>query len=78
MKTAVSLPDELFLLADQFARDFGMTRSEFYATALRAFIAAQQNNDLTGRINAACAELDTALPQDIANAARRRLLEAEW
>lgn len=55
-----------------------MSRSEFYATALRAFIAAQQRGGLTDRINAACARLDTTLPEDIARAARRRLLEAEW
>lgn len=55
-----------------------MSRSEFYATALRAFIAAQERADLTDRINAASARLDTALPEDIARVARRRLLEAEW
>lgn len=55
-----------------------MSRSEFYATAVRAFIAAQVRDDLTDRINTACAKLDTALPEDIAAVARRKLLEAEW
>lgn len=78
MKTAISLPNDLFLLADKFAKELGMSRSEFYATAVRSFITAQQNRDLTDRINAAYAELDTALPQDMARMARRKLLEVEW
>ena len=55
-----------------------MSRSEFYATAVRKFIVAQQRNELTDRINAACAELDTMLPEDIAAVTRRQLLEVEW
>lgn len=78
MKTAISLPDDVFHQADQIAKELGMSRSELYASALRAFIAARQRDDLTARINAACEELDTALPDDIAAAARRQLLEAEW
>lgn len=78
MKTAISLPDDLFLQADQTAKELGMSRSELYAAALRAFILARQRVDLTDRINAVCSELDTALPSDLAEAARRRLLEAEW
>lgn len=78
MKTAISLPDDLFTLADQFAKNLGMSRSEFYAKALRAYIAAQQNSNLTDQINEACAELNTALPADFANVTRRKLLELEW
>jgi metal-responsive CopG/Arc/MetJ family transcriptional regulator len=78
MKTAISLPDELFLLADQYAKNLGMSRSEFYATAVRAFILAQKRDGLTDRINDACAKLDTTLPEDIAEKTRQRLLEVEW
>jgi metal-responsive CopG/Arc/MetJ family transcriptional regulator len=78
MKTAISLPDDLFVLADQFAKNLGLSRSEFYATAVRAFIVAQQRDNLTDRINAACVNLNTLLPEDIAETARQKLLEVEW
>lgn len=78
MKTAISLPDDLFALADEFAKEAGLSRSELYATALREYILSRQQDDLTERINAACAQLDTSLPQDIAKATRQKLLEAEW
>lgn len=78
MKTAISLPADLFVLADEFAKNLGMSRSELIATALREFIKIRQRNDLTTKINAACAKLDTTLPADMARISRQKLLEAEW
>ncbi len=78
MKTAISLPDDLFVLVDEFARNAGMSRSELYVTALREYIVSRQRDDLTERINAVCAELDTSLPEDIARITRQKLLEVEW
>ncbi len=78
MKTVISLPDDLFTQADAFAERAGMSRSELYATALREYILSRQQDDLTERINAACAELDTSLPEDIAKMTRQKLLEVEW
>ena len=78
MKTAISLPDELFSLADELAKERGQTRSELYATALREYVEAYRTDNLTTRINEACAQVDTALPPDIASLSRRRLLASEW
>ncbi|MEZ4861692.1 MAG: hypothetical protein R3C14_10305 [Caldilineaceae bacterium] len=78
MKTAISLPDDLFVLADDFARQRGLSRSELYAKALRQYMDVHRHDNLTERINRACANLDTALPSDLANVARRRLVETEW
>lgn len=38
MKTAISVPDALFEKVELRLRELGMTRSEFYATAARAFL----------------------------------------
>lgn len=78
MKTAISLPDDLFVLADDFAKQHGLSRSELYATALRKYIEAHRRDNLTERINRACETLDTALPSEVAHFARQKLLEAEW
>ena len=37
MKTAVSLPDQVFRSADRMARRMRLSRSRLYATALREF-----------------------------------------
>ena len=78
MKTAISLPAELFVLADNFAKEHGLSRSELFVTALRNYLAAQRHADLTARINHACENLNTALPQEVAVVSRHKLLEAEW
>lgn len=78
MKTAISLPDDLFVLADDFAQQHGLSRSELYATALRKYLDIHRHDDLTERINRACENLKTNLPDDLAQVARQRLLEAEW
>lgn len=78
MKTAISLSDDLFLEADAFAKSVGMSRSELFATAVREYIKTHSRADLTERINAACATLDSRLPPDLAQTTRRKLLEIEW
>ena len=78
MKTAISLPNDLFLLAEDFAKTSGMSRSELFATALREYMRARQNTDLTEKINVACAQLNHTLPADLAAMTRRKLLEVEW
>jgi metal-responsive CopG/Arc/MetJ family transcriptional regulator len=51
MKTAVSLPDELFRLAETAARRLRVSRSQLYATALSEFLHRQEGNAVTERLN---------------------------
>lgn len=51
MKTAVSLPDDLFLLADATARRLRVSRSELYATALSEFLERQRTDKTTAALN---------------------------
>jgi hypothetical protein len=65
MKTAVSMPDELFNLAEAAARELGVSRSEFYAKAIAEYLERQQSNAITERLNdvysASPARLDPGL-----------------
>jgi metal-responsive CopG/Arc/MetJ family transcriptional regulator len=38
MKTAVSIPDDVFQSAEQLARRLGMSRSELYVQALKSYL----------------------------------------
>jgi len=51
MKTAISLPDEVFEAADSLAVKLKMSRSQLYVTALEKFILENQDTDVTNRIN---------------------------
>lgn len=47
MKTAVSIPDEIYQSADQLAKRLGMSRSELYAKAVSNYIKAYKNKAVT-------------------------------
>jgi hypothetical protein len=53
MKTAVSLPDDLFAEAESYARARGPSRSHLYAAALREFLVRHTDDAITAAINAA-------------------------
>jgi hypothetical protein len=51
MKTAISLPDKLFLEADEFANRAGLSRSELYATAVAEYLARRSDAVVTARLD---------------------------
>jgi metal-responsive CopG/Arc/MetJ family transcriptional regulator len=51
MKTAISLPDEIYEAAEQVARVLGLSRSELYATAVREFVERRRREDVTAKLN---------------------------
>ena len=46
MKTAISLPDELFEEADRVAKKRGISRSELYAHALEEHLAKTRGDEI--------------------------------
>lgn len=51
MKTAVSIPDEIFESAEGLARRLGMTRGELYAKALREYLREHRGEEITERLD---------------------------
>ena len=51
MKTAISVPDELFAQAEAEAGKQGVSRSELYQVALREYLKRRRDEDVTERIN---------------------------
>jgi predicted transcriptional regulator len=51
MKTAVSVPDDLFRLGETAARRLRVSRSQLYATALAEFLHRQRASAVTERLN---------------------------
>lgn len=63
MKTAISLPDNLFKSGDSLAKRLGISRSELYARALADFVAKYKASQLTQRLNAVYAEEESRCPE---------------
>jgi len=51
MKTAISLPDELFARIEAAAADTGMSRSAFLAAAAESYLRQRDADAVTARIN---------------------------
>jgi predicted transcriptional regulator len=51
MKTAVSVPDDLFRLAETTARRLRVSRSALYAKAIAEFLERHHGNAITERLN---------------------------
>ena len=78
MKTAISLPDEVYQQAESFARRARKTRSQLYAEALAEYLARHTPDSITEMMNLVCdriADHETSFPQ---TAARRVLSHETW
>jgi metal-responsive CopG/Arc/MetJ family transcriptional regulator len=51
MKTAISLPDELFEDVEQTARAMGIPRSQLFARAVAEFLRRHKREEITQRLN---------------------------
>ena len=78
MKTAISLPDELFTAADALARKLGVSRSRLVATALAEFVARHRNSRVTERLDAVYAVEDSREDAVVRKAQKRVLRATEW
>ncbi len=79
MKTAVSVPDDLFAQVDRFARRSRRSRSEVYSAALREYVARHAPDEVTAGLEAVLADIDDPGADPFVTAAARRALDgAEW
>ncbi len=78
MKTAISLPDDLFESADALAEQLGLSRSELYATAVAEYLAKHRNEDVTAKLNEVFANDSRGLDRDLRSAQARSVNSSEW
>jgi metal-responsive CopG/Arc/MetJ family transcriptional regulator len=78
MKTAVSIPDEVFEQAEALARRARTSRSELYARALSEYVARHAPNEVTEAMNRALDQVDEAQDKFVSRSARRTLERADW
>ncbi len=57
MKTAVSIPDDVFEAAERLAKRLKKPRSVLYAEAVAQYLARHDSDAVTEAMNAACEEV---------------------
>jgi len=77
MKTAISIPDDVFTEAEKLARELNQSRSQLYSRAVREYVARHSADSVTEALDAICAEEqpDAAFATE---AAKRTLEGSEW
>ena len=78
MKTAISLPDDLFAAAESLAGRLGVSRSRLYATALEDYIARHQARRVSERLDAVYGPQEPGLDPSLQRAQAKVLRRSEW
>jgi metal-responsive CopG/Arc/MetJ family transcriptional regulator len=61
VKTALSIPNEVYEAAERLAARPGLSRSELYAKAVEQYVKQYEAENLAALINQACEEVGTSL-----------------
>jgi len=81
MKTAISIPDEVFAEAERLAKRQKKSRSRLYADAIAEYLARHDDDQIIESINAVVNDPEAADPEldaFVAAWARRTLERTEW
>ena len=78
MKTAVSIPDEVFKKVERLTRRTRRSRSEVFSAALKEYVARHTPDEVTEAMNRVCEQLDDQQDVFVAAAGRRVLENVEW
>ena len=78
MKTAISLPDDVYREAERHAKRSRKSRSQLYAEALRAYLQKHRDDDITARLNEVyAAESELSELDPVLNALQLEVLRTE-
>jgi len=78
MKTAISIPDEVFSRAEQFAHRRKMTRSALFTKAVDEYIQQHREDDVTKKLDEIYAQEDSSLDPVFAQMQSLSLPKEEW
>jgi metal-responsive CopG/Arc/MetJ family transcriptional regulator len=78
MKTAISLPDSVFEEAESLARQLGVSRSELYTNALKAYLRKYNRDQILGKLNQIYSEESSELDPSLAKIQFISLPSENW
>jgi hypothetical protein len=78
MKTAISIPDLIFELAEKTARKMKLSRSELYSQALAEFLSKRQPEKVTQALDEVYELESSSLDRLLEMMQRSSLPEEEW
>jgi metal-responsive CopG/Arc/MetJ family transcriptional regulator len=78
MKTAISIPDDVFQSAEQLAHRMGLSRSELYVKALKSYLKEHRDEGVTDKLNTIYGEMDEQFDPALQSIQTRSLSKDDW
>jgi len=78
MKTAISIPDDVFTRAEKFAHRLNWTRSALFTVAVDEYIQHHRDDDVTRKLNEVYASEDSSLDPVFARLQSLSLPKEDW
>lgn len=78
MKTAISIPDDVFKSADTMAKRMGVSRSQLYSKAMEEFLARHRSRQVTARLDDIYGEEDSSISPELTKTQVKNILHEEW
>lgn len=78
MKTAISIPDDIFAEAERLAKTLKKSRSQLYASAVKEYVARHSDDQITAALNRVYEDPENRESGFSSAAAARILANTEW
>ena len=78
MKTAISIPEQVFTRAERFARRRKMTRSALFTAAVDEYIQHHREDDVTHQLNAVYPKEASALDPVLSTVQAQSIPTENW
>ncbi len=78
MKTAISIPDDIFITADRLAKRLSMSRSELYTRAVQQYMAECRHVGVKEKLDQVYASEKASVDTALLNAQAASIPREEW
>ncbi len=78
MKTAISIPDDVFAAAEQLAQRQGVSRSELYVRAISKYVEEHEAEQITKRLNTLYGDEASSVEPELIALQARSLPREDW
>lgn len=78
LKTAISIPENIFIKAEETARNLGMNRSRLFTAAISEFIEKHREGEVTTKLNELYAEESSRIDPTLTGMQVASLAQEIW
>lgn len=78
MKTAISVPDDVFELSERLAKKLKVSRSKIFAMGVKKLAEEHDEEELIANINKVCEKVDTSVDPILFKLAMMSVPKEEW